>query len=635
MIDVYYPKNQIPIDSRVVVYGAGKAGQAFIEQINCDAHCTIVRVVDKNYLMYKKCSYNVDDPRWLSANQDKYDVVLVAVFNWEIIYEIRDYIVAVLGLSEKKVISSGYQWIHPTTKTKIQIEKLDDLFEVISREDDIRFDDSMTMLGTYLKTHALMSVGFFCKIYELYYKSRYLKTKYLCAYILFLSDKESKDFLVDFTNVLAATPLEYVAWILKMGYDIVPYKLMRKPELEFDDYYIIMNALSKKIAQYIYALDNYPPFDCNNSIRIAFSFSELYGKNYHMTRWAARKTEWLISHGYEVCVFVEGRTYSRDDFFVGDQQSDAYEKYKNEVAEIFHEEVELKYAKGKDVIDKMNDHINNIIQYMPKCVFVFDVNSGCVSEGLDGIVPTILVPTTYQGTFNTANCIAFYDKKGYLSQNNRWMDRISNYPTVFETIPGLTPYAHTKSYRRSELGFCDEDFLIVTVGNRLPYEIKDEFVDAICELLRGEEVVKWVLVGTKCITYIDEKYRGFVNSNRIVYLEYIEELFSFYKICDLYVNPNRIGGGTSVLWAIQAEIPVLMCNYDSDGKCYIGEERTVQGDYSDLVNEIKKIVNSTVYYLTIKESFLIRKNELESVDSDFVFFESIKIAEKEFMNVKK
>ena len=114
------------------------------------------------------------------------------------------------------------------------------------------------------------------------------------------------------------------------------------------------------------------------------------------------------------------------------------------------------------------------------------------------------------------------------------------------------PKQHT--YVRKDFGLPEDAFLLVVVGLRLTEEISDEFVAMLDSVL--SEKIQCVIMG-KMVNYEErarqnEKFRKYVHN-----LGLQEDALAIYSLCDLYLNPIRLGGGTSAAESMSEGVPVL------------------------------------------------------------------------------
>ena len=74
---------------RVALYGAGGFGQA-VQGVYGNA---VTLWVDKSFEKYRKMNLQVDAIEELTAKQDAYDVIFVAILNANLCREIRNYLI--------------------------------------------------------------------------------------------------------------------------------------------------------------------------------------------------------------------------------------------------------------------------------------------------------------------------------------------------------------------------------------------------------------------------------------------------------------------------------------------------------------------------------------------------------------
>ncbi len=95
-----FPFKKIDPMSKLVIYGSGAAGKAYVQQINKTGYATIVLWVDAAYKQYKNTDMNIMPPeRILDYN---YDRIIIAVEKASIADEIETYLVG-LGIDKSKM----------------------------------------------------------------------------------------------------------------------------------------------------------------------------------------------------------------------------------------------------------------------------------------------------------------------------------------------------------------------------------------------------------------------------------------------------------------------------------------------------------------------------------------------------
>ena len=141
---------------------------------------------------------------------------------------------------------------------------------------------------------------------------------------------------------------------------------------------------------------------------------------------------------------------------------------------------------------------------------------------------------------------------------------------------------------------------MVTVGSGLHYQIDGELIENICGLLNKKERIKWLLVGDQ-IESNNCLFNFFVNQKRIILWGYEENLENLYQICDLYLNPNRIGGGVSIRLAMKQGLPIAMTDFPSDACSRMNPDHIVHGGYDKLMEYIVQLCDDPVLYKKISQ----------------------------------
>ena len=111
-----------------------------------------------------------------------------------------------------------------------------------------------------------------------------------------------------------------------------------------------------------------------------------------------------------------------------------------------------------------------------------------------------------------------------------------------------------ETYTREVLHLPEEQFLICIVGNRLDSEVSS-FKQLMTDILLSDSKIDFVIIGIA-----NELKKSFENHpffDRIHFLGYCPDLLDIYPVFDLYLNPERVGGGWSSAIALRAGLPVI------------------------------------------------------------------------------
>ena len=107
MEDTYrflFPFEKVKPGARIVIYGAGKLGQEYIDQIERTGYCQIVAIVDKNYRAYSKSVQKVSSPDELRHYH--LDYVVVALRSKTLLNEVLEKLKQ-SGIPKHKIVFVG------------------------------------------------------------------------------------------------------------------------------------------------------------------------------------------------------------------------------------------------------------------------------------------------------------------------------------------------------------------------------------------------------------------------------------------------------------------------------------------------------------------------------------------------
>ena len=211
------------------------------------------------------------------------------------------------------------------------------------------------------------------------------------------------------------------------------------------------------------------------------------------------------------------------------------------------------------------------------------------------------VRTTFQATGKITN------------EDMTWLQK-HNFPSE-HFIKGVNTYAipmQKNKYSRKDLNLPETDFICITVGYRLDAEVDDDFLEMIQKLAAND--IYTVLIGDfNRFNDVCEKYS--ILKKYLIPLGFQKDLLAVYECCDVYINPRRIGGGTSAIEALSKSLPVLTLNY-GDVSGVVGNDFCYDS-YNDMYDEILKLAGNTSYLKSRKEKALERANQLTDSAKEF------------------
>lgn len=180
-----------------------------------------------------------------------------------------------------------------------------------------------------------------------------------------------------------------------------------------------------------------------------------------------------------------------------------------------------------------------------------------------------------------------------------------------------------ENFSRKQLGYGNDCFAIAVVGYRLTTEVDERFIAMIEPIL--EEDVCLLIIGQM------DNYEQVCNNNdlfkrKTVYLSEQSDVLAILDNVDLYVNPDRTGGGTSVIEAMYKGIPIVSLDH-GDGALGAGEEFCVH-TYTEMTEVIIRYISDRSYYKLMSKKAKERADYM--LDSDSAFADIIEKFETKF-----
>lgn len=175
--------------------------------------------------------------------------------------------------------------------------------------------------------------------------------------------------------------------------------------------------------------------------------------------------------------------------------------------------------------------INNTKPY-----YILSIGTGSILADLCGnIVPCASMALVFSTLPKTKNKMKILGRNLYKEEKKLYIeDDIIESRFTFE----LKPQKGIFSRESKELP--EDRFILVVIGIRLEFEMTDGFMDMLEEVCnKGCYVVFAGIMGN--YNSLMEKYTA-VSSNSS-FIGYCDDILALMDICDLYVNPDRLGAG--------------------------------------------------------------------------------------------
>ena len=236
-----------------------------------------------------------------------------------------------------------------------------------------------------------------------------------------------------------------------------------------------------------------------------------------------------------------------------------------------------------------------------------------VSDICSNVIPTIAISLAPSDKTMTRGQFQAIGRK-ISDKEQKWMHK-HNYSKehMIESLFTSAFKEQTHKYTREELGVPKEGFVAVIIGDRLDWDIDEGCLQMLLKLMENGIYIAFVGLFTK--------YDKIANKNEIfkqygVNLGHQEDVLAVNECLDLYINPKRMGGGTSVAEALYKGLPVVTMNY-GDGAVGAGEDFLVK-DYDEMYQKVLRYVRDKAFYDLMSDKAKERAARLMDSEAEFV-----------------
>lgn len=249
-------------------------------------------------------------------------------------------------------------------------------------------------------------------------------------------------------------------------------------------------------------------------------------------------------------------------------------------------------------INRTKEIVEKISQFDPDVIYT----TSDLSVAREILYPYYPVVHMSYGGYNfstLAHAYALYDELIDNTKNLNKTLKMIDEKRIFSIKLGVGFQEPQRIIHRNEYDIRENDFVLITVGNRLDVEMSKEFIDTICSFIENMQNVRWLVVGPKQIEYLNNRYAPLISNRKIIKISYEKDLPALYRICDVYANPIRKGGGFSIGMAMNEGLPVIVTKDSQDGSSWIGIENCIDSKYEVYMKELS-LLYSDSHYRTMK-----------------------------------
>lgn len=200
------------------------------------------------------------------------------------------------------------------------------------------------------------------------------------------------------------------------------------------------------------------------------------------------------------------------------------------------------------------------------CLNQFDIDA-IISHGENLLVMDALYgsrPSLFATTGSVVpyqHCDAYFVPADLMNTRTQAMAEQYGHSNFMSESMLVTPEGIAeKQEERSTFGIQQDDFVYLVVGTRLEYELCDDFV-ATCEALLKDSTSKIIFAGSEKLELSNHFSEEVVSRGQVQNIGFHQNIAGVCAMCDAYLNPKRLGGGTSAQTAIINGLPVISHDY--------------------------------------------------------------------------
>lgn len=261
------------------------------------------------------------------------------------------------------------------------------------------------------------------------------------------------------------------------------------------------------------------------------------------------------------------------------------------------------------------DLLETVKQWNPYCIIQIGGNSIC-ADLCSNYYPVITVGTVPSSIMTSEG--QFMLKGSSVTDKDReYIQKLGFSENYLQYCLFTSSYKEqTRHFTRQQYGIPQNVFTIVIVGARLDYEVNDSFIEEVLIPVMEQGVMP-VFVGVFDAYHKKAKMYPLLQ-DKSVFVGFVDDILAVDELCDVYVNPRRSGGGTSVVEAMAKKLPPVSLDY-GDVALGAGEEFCVV-DYSEMVERILRLRDDAEYYAKMSEKAYERMKYV--TNSQKIFWEA-------------
>lgn len=332
------------------------------------------------------------------------------------------------------------------------------------------------------------------------------------------------------------------------------------------------------------------PMDQRDEDCVVVLSIQLLGMYHAPTKTLSERVKWLKKLGKKVYIINTTEQYlSAGRVPLYDSAKGSIEEsYRNAHTICFDEEESFDFLQlsEKMSIERKFRNALRVIQKL-KPYYILSMGTGSMLADLLGnVIPTAGMALAFSTLPHTMNKMRILGRNLRAGEKELYKDI-----DVIESRFTFELQKQTHTFSRKEYEIPKDRFVLVVIGIRLDYEVDEAFAKLLC---RACDDGCFVVFAGKFETYTDLTERYELLRQYSKFIGYCEDIQALMEICDLYVNPVRLGGGFSVIEAFAKGVPGV---YTKNGDVYVsGGEDFAVDDIEEMYQAINRYCEDKAYY---------------------------------------
>lgn len=261
--------------------------------------------------------------------------------------------------------------------------------------------------------------------------------------------------------------------------------------------------------------------------------------------------------------------------------------------------------------EKIGGFMRAVEEFDPDIVVSFG-GSVVVADLLASTRPTLCIPTTSDLTISLSDIVLGYGGASPPLTDGRlaasW--RPFRFRFSLRGEPGRAA--------RADFSIPEDAFACVIVGNRLDIEVDDRFVRILEEIL--DRIPRGLVLLAGEVASLSERLARSRHAGALRCLGHVSDIRGLLSVCDVFLNPQRTGGGGSVAHAlVEGVVPISFTN--GDVASVVGAAFTVP-DHAAYVNRAVALAGAPDLLAQAREEARQRYTFINESDTDTALFTS-------------